>query len=70
MSGRVLHSNDPDLPRLQKVIFAAADGPLLPTSSSDTITPLFPFPFAEEDCHDTQPLTILPVEDGDIEIQP
>lgn len=70
MSGRILHSDDPDLPKFQKVIFAATDGPLLPTSSSDTITPLFLFPFAEEDCHDTQPLTILPVEDGDIEIQP
>lgn len=70
MSGRVLHSDDPDLPKLQKVIFAATDGPLLPPSSSDTITPLFAFPFADEDCHDTQPLTILPVEDGDIEIQP
>lgn len=71
MSGRVLHSDDPNLPKLQNVVFAASDGPLLPTSSSDTITPLFPlFPFAGHDCHDTQPLTILPVEDGDIQIQP
>lgn len=70
MSGRVLHSDDPDLPKLENVIFAASDGPL-PISSSDTITPLFPlFPFAGQDCHDTQPLTILPVEDGDIQIQP
>lgn len=71
MSGRVLHSDDPDLPKLEKVIFAASDGPLLPISSSDTITPLFPLPpFAGQDCHDTQPLTILPVEEGDIQIQP
>lgn len=70
MSGKVLHSNDPALPRLQNVIFAGSDGPLLPSSNSDTITPLFPlFPFAGQDCHDTQPLTILPVEDGDIQIQ-
>ena len=70
MSGNVLHSDDPALPKLQNVIFAASDGPLLPSSSSDTITPLFPlFPFAEQDCHDTQPLTILPVENGDIQIQ-
>ena len=54
MSGRILHSDDPDLPKLQKVIFAATDGPLLPTSSSDTITPLFPFShLPEQDCHDS-----------------
>ena len=71
ISGRVLHSNDPDLPKLENVIFAASDGPLLPNSSSDTITPLFPLlPYFGQDCHDTQPLTILPVEDGDIQIQP
>ena len=71
IGGRVLHSDEPDLPKSQNVIFAASDGPLLPTSTSDTITPLFPlFPFAGHDCHDTQPLTILPVEDGDIQIQP
>ena len=71
MSGRVLHSNDPDLPKLQDVIFAATDGPVLPTSSADTITPLFPlFPSGgPQNCHEGQPLTILPVEDGDIQIQ-
>lgn len=70
ISGSVLHSDDPDLPKLEKVIFAASDGPLLPNSSSDTITPLFPLPpFAGQDCHDTQPLTILPVEEGDIQIE-
>ena len=67
ISGRVLHSDDPDLPKLENVVFAASDGPLLPISSSDTITPLFSFP--GQDCHDGQPLTILPVEDGgDIQI--
>ena len=70
MSGRVLRSDDPDLPKLENVVFAASDGPLLPNSSSDTITPLFPLiPFPERDCHNTQPLTILPVEDGDIQIE-
>jgi len=68
MGGTVLHSNDPGLPKLQDVIFAATDGPLL--FGTDTITPVFPLEFAGLDCHDTQPLTILPVEDGDIEIQP
>lgn len=70
MSGRVLQSTAPDLPKMQRVLFAASDGTFPPIFSSDTITPLFPFPFAEHDCHDTQPLTILPVEEGDIEIQP
>ena len=71
MSGTVLHSDDPDLPKLQNVVFAASDGPS-PPFGSDTITPVFPlFPFEGLDnCHDTQPLTILPVEDGDIAIQP
>lgn len=70
IGGTVLHSDDPNLPRLQNVLFAASDGPLSPVSTSDTITPPFPFPFAELDCHDTQPLTVLPVEDGDIKIEP
>jgi hypothetical protein len=70
MVGRVLHSDDPNVPKLGKVLFAASDGPLPPVSSSDTITPPFDFPFTDHDCHDTQPLTVLPVDDGDIEIQP
>ena len=67
MSGWVLHSNDPSLPKSTNVIFAASDGQLLPVPSIDTMTPPFQF-FG--DCHDGQPLTMLPVEDGDIEIQP
>jgi len=70
MSGRVLQSDDPDLPKMEKILFAASDGPFLPISVSDTITPLFPLPPFAEDCHDTQPLTILPVEGGDVQIQP
>lgn len=69
MVGRVLHSDNPNLPRLRKVLFAASDGPF-PPFSSDTITPPFDFPFTDHDCHDTQPLTVLAVEDGDIQIQP
>jgi len=68
ISGRVLHSDDPQLPKLENVVFAARDGQLLPVPSFDTITPLFPFP--QHDCHDGEPLTILPVEDGGIQIQP
>lgn len=71
MSGRVSHSDDPDLPKLQNVIFAATDGPVLPTSGADTITPLFLLipGGGPQNCHEGEPLTILPVEDGDIQIQ-
>ena len=71
MSGRVLQSDDPNLPKLQSVIFAASDGPLLPFSSADTITPPFPlFPIDGQpvSCEDTEPLTILPVDNGDVQI--
>ena len=68
MSGRVLRSNDPDRPKGEVAVFAASDGELLPTPSFDTITP--PFSFPGHDCHGGQPLTILPVENGDIEILP
>lgn len=68
IGGTVLHSDDPDLPKLQDVIFAASDGTFL--FGSDTITPLFPLAMAGLDCHDTEPLTILPVEEGNIKIQP
>ena len=70
MIGTVLHSDDPRFPKLTTVDFAAMDGPWLPLFGSDTITPLFEFPFPELDCSYAQPLTILPVEDGDIQIQP
>jgi len=70
MSGTVLHSDDPALPKLETVIFVATDAPLLPTSGADTISPPFLLPpFFGENCHDTQPLTMLPVENGDIQIQ-
>lgn len=68
ISGIVLHSDNPDLPKKINVVFAASDGQLLPVPGLDTITP--PFSFPGQDCHDGQPLTILPVEDGDIHIQP
>jgi hypothetical protein len=69
MSGRVLHSDDPDLPKSTHVIFAATDFALFPFFGSDTITPLFAIP-QEFTCHDGGPLTILPVEGGGIHIQP
>jgi hypothetical protein len=70
MSGTVLHSDHPALPKLETVVFVATDGSLLPTSGADTISPPFVLPpFFGEDCRDTQPLTMLPVEDGDIQIQ-
>jgi hypothetical protein len=71
MSGTVLHSDNPNLPKSQNVIFAASDGPFLPVSVFDSITPLFSLDlFPEANCSNTQPLTILPVENGDIQIQP
>ena len=68
MTGRVQHSDDPDLPKSTNVIFAATDFELFPFFGGDTITPLFPVP-ADFDCHDGEPLTILPAG-GDIHIQP
>ena len=70
MTGTVLQSDDPRLPKLATVDFAAMDGPLPPIFGSDTITPLFEFPFPELDCYYARPLTILLVQGGDIQIQP
>jgi hypothetical protein len=69
MTGKVLHTDFPHLPKSTTVAFAAFDG-LLPMFGSDSITPVFEFPFPELDCSFAQPLTILAVENGDIEIQP
>ena len=65
ITGRVLHSDDPFLPKSENVVFGIRDGQLLTIPSVDTITPLFP---SFGDCHEGEPLTILPVENGDIEI--
>lgn len=70
MSGTVLHSDDAALPKMEKVVFVATDHPFMPTSGADTISPPFVLPpFFGTDCRDTQPLTMLPVQDGDIQIQ-
>lgn len=69
MTGKVLHSDYPHLPKSTTVAFAAIDGPLW-GFGTDSITPVFEFPFPELDCSYAQPLTILAVENGDIEIQP
>jgi len=64
ITGTVLHSNDPDFPKLTDVIFAASDGQGI---RPDTITPLFVSPFP--DCNTgSPPLTIFQVEN--IVIQP
>ena len=68
ISGVVLHSNDPDLPKSTNVIFGATDFELFPFFGGDTITPLFATP-PDFDCNDGPPLTILPAG-GDIHIQP
>ena len=69
MSGRVQHSDDPNFPKSTNVIFAATDFELFPFFGGDTITPLFVTPTPDFDCHDGQPLTILPAG-GEIVIQP
>lgn len=64
ITGTVLHSDDPDFPKLTNVIFAASDGQGI---HPDFITPLFISPFP--DCNSgAPPLTMFEVED--IEIQP
>ena len=67
IGGQILHSDDPNRPKSQNVVFAASDGSLLPTPGIDTITPPFETFFT---CRDGGPLTMLPVEDGDIQIEP
>jgi hypothetical protein len=64
VTGTVLHSDDPDFPKLTDVIFAASDGQGI---RADTITPLFVSPFP--DCNTgSSPLTIFQVDN--IVIQP
>jgi hypothetical protein len=69
MTGRVQDSNDPGFPKSANVIFAATDFELFPFFGGDTITPLFITPTPHFDCHDGEPLTILPAG-GEIEILP
>lgn len=64
MTGTVLHSDDPDFPKLTDVIFDAFDGQGI---RSDTITPLFVSPFP--DCNaGASPLTIFQTDN--IVVQP
>jgi len=64
ITGTVLHSDDPDFPKLTDVIFAASDGQGI---RPDTITPLFVSPFP--DCNTgAPPLTMFQVDD--IVVQP
>jgi hypothetical protein len=70
MSGRVQHSDDPFFPKHMRVVFAAIDGSQLPFPFADRITPIFEaFVFPENDCTGG-PLTILPLDSGDIVVQP
>ncbi len=72
MSGRVQHSDDPGFPKHMRVVFAAIDGSQIPFPFADRITPIFEtfiFPGLENDCTGG-PLTILPLDSGDIVVQP
>lgn len=67
ITGTVLHSDDPDFPKLTDVVFAAFDGR---GTSSDTMTPLFANP-PFQSCNDpnaSTPLTFFQVDD--IVVQP
>lgn len=71
MSGRVQHSDDPGFPKHMRVVFAAIDGSQIPVPFADQITPIFGtfiFPGLENDCT-ASPLTILPLDSGDIVVQ-
>jgi hypothetical protein len=70
MTGKVQHSDDSDFPKLANVIFAATDGSRLPFPRADDITPLFVTGSPGIDCHETSPLTILPLNFGDIQVEP
>jgi hypothetical protein len=71
MSGRVQHSDDSDFPKGVNVIFAAIDGSQVPVPFfRDQITPIFTFEGFDFDCTAGGPLTILPLDSGDIVVQP
>jgi len=71
MSGKVLHSDDPDFPKGVEVIFAAVDGSQVPVPFfPDQITPIFSLEGLGFDCTAGGPLTILPVLNGDVVVQP
>lgn len=71
MSGRVQHSDNPDFPKGVTVIFAATDSSQVPVPFfTDRITPIFTFEGFDFDCTTGSPLTILPLDFGDIVTQP
>ena len=72
MTGTVLHSDDPDLPKLAPVIFAAQDNSNSPIIRPDIITPLFiNFFGANGDCSEAgEPLTMFQVPFDSITINP
>lgn len=71
MSGKVQHSNDPNLPKRDYVIFAAGDQTHAPFFFGDSITPLFSTLGSGFDCSNSGgPLTILQLSSGDIVVQP
>jgi hypothetical protein len=67
LSGTVKKTDDPAFPKHAQVVFAAFDGDLF-AGRPDEITPLFLIPGSELDCNDLTPLTILPLDDGEITI--
>ena len=71
MSGKVLHSDNPNFPKGVDVIFAATDGSQVPVPFfRDRITPIFQLPDGFDCAKSGGPLTILPLDAGDIVVQP
>ena len=71
MSGTVQHSDDPNLPKHDYVIFSAGDETHAPFFVGDSITPLFSTLGSDFDCSNSGgPLTILPLSSGNIVVQP
>jgi hypothetical protein len=68
MTGTVLHSDDPEFPKGENVIFAAEDNSNSPIVRPDIITRLFVSPF---DCHEGgEPLTFFNQGSDAIHIEP
>lgn len=72
MTGTVLHSDNPDYPKGEEVVFAAQDNSNSSIFHFDIITPLFlSFEKFNGNCHEVgPPLTMIQVGSGSITIEP
>ena len=71
LTGTILHSTDPQLPKGTGVVFAAEDNSSLPFPFPDIISLVFPKFNPEGDCHDNSPpLTFFFLPGDAITFQP